>query len=66
MRHGTSTLSIKCISSKHQYERAMLNMGITVVAYQSNNGVFTAAAFSKEILERQHAIAFSGVGAHHQ
>jgi len=44
----------------------MLNMGVTVVAYQSDNGVFTAAAFLKEILERQQAIAFSGVGAHHQ
>lgn len=56
----------KTIASMHQYERAMLYMGVTVIAYQSDNGVFTAAAFSKEILERQQAIAFSGVGAYHQ
>jgi len=52
--------------AKALFERAMLDHGITVQSYQTDNGVFAAKEFMLEIHNMQQSIGFSGVGAHHQ
>ena len=54
------------IHAKHHFEKKMLDMGIFVQAYQSDNGIFAAADFLEEINKGLPNITFSGVGAHHQ
>ena len=54
------------IAAKHRYEREMLSQGVTVVAYQADNGTFSAASFVKELHDRFQAVGYSGVGAAHQ
>ena len=44
----------------------MLDMGIVVHAYQSDNGIFPSVDFMEEINKGLQNITFSGVGAHHQ
>ena len=44
----------------------MVDLGITVQSYQSDNGIFAAPAFMHEIKKGLQNIKFSGVGAHHQ
>ena len=44
----------------------MVDMGISIHAYQSDNGIFAAHGFVDEIDKGIQNIKFSGVGAHHQ
>ena len=44
----------------------MADMGVTVQAYQADNGIFAAHAFVNNIESGLQKIKFSGVGAHHQ
>ena len=44
----------------------MLDMGIFVQTYQSDNGIFAAADFLEEINKGLQNTNFSGVGAHHR
>ena len=41
-------------------------MGVTVINYHSDNGVFTAAQFQDELASSEQGLTLSGVGAHHQ
>jgi hypothetical protein len=36
-----------------------------VTSYQSDNGTFGSAAYTKEIMDRYQDVSYSGVGAHH-
>jgi hypothetical protein len=54
------------IAAKHRYERAMLSQGVTVVAYQADNGIFAAHAFVQELYNHYQTAGYSGVGAPHQ
>ena len=53
------------IRAKMAYERAMLDEGVVVKAYHTDNGVFTARQFMEEIEKNFQTIGFSGVGGHH-
>jgi hypothetical protein len=66
VEHQVSWSAAETIAAKHRYERHMLDMGVTVVSYQSDNGTFGAAAFVKELLTKNQHSTYSGVGAHHQ
>jgi hypothetical protein len=56
VEHQVSWSAAEMIAAKHRYERHMLDMGVTVVSYQSDNGTFGAAAFIKELLiKNQHS-----------
>ena len=44
----------------------MADMGVTVQAYQADNGIFAACAFVNNIESSLQNIKLSGVGAHHQ
>ena len=40
--------------------------GVTVESYHSDNGIFAARQFTKQLLEHGQEIKYSGVGAKHQ
>ena len=56
----------EAIRAKREFESEMASMGITVVKYHTDNGVFTAAAFQDELAKMEQGLTLSGVGAHHQ
>ena len=56
----------EAIRAKKMYERELSSMGVTVLNYHTDNGVFTAAEFQDELAKNEQNVTFSGVGAHHQ
>ena len=56
----------EAVRAKRAFESEMHSMGVTVVNYHSDNGVFTAAEFQDELIKLSQDIKLSGVGAHHQ
>ena len=56
----------EALRAKREFESEMMSMGVTVLRYHTDNGVFTAAEFQDSLAESQQTITFSGVGAHHQ
>ena len=56
----------EAIRAKRSYEREMSSMGVTVLHYHTDNGVFTAAEFQDELANKEQGLSLSGVGAHHQ
>ena len=66
IEHLINFTANKSILAKHCFEKHMLDMGITIQAYQSDNGIFTTHGFLDEIKCRLQNIKFSGMGAHCQ
>jgi hypothetical protein len=56
----------EAIRAKREFEREMASMGVTVLNFHTDNGVFTAAAFQDELAKLDQGMTLSGVGAHHQ
>ena len=56
----------EALRAKREFEREMSSMGVTVLNYHTDNGVFTAAEFQDELAQLGQDMTFSGVGAHHQ
>ena len=56
----------EAIRAKRAFEREFSSMGVTVLNYHTDNGVFTAAEFQDELSKMEQGMTFSGVGAHHQ
>ena len=56
----------EALRAKKKFEYEMLSMGVVVMNYHTDNGVFTAAAFQADLLKKQQGLSLSGVGAHHQ
>ena len=54
------------MESKHKFEREARSVGISVKAYNTDNGVFTAKDFMDQLLGDEQQVRRSGVGAHHQ
>ena len=66
IEHMINFTSTETIQAKCHFEQKMMDMGIFVQAYQSDNGIFDAADFLEEINKELQSITFSKVGAHHQ
>ena len=66
IEHLVNFTATETIAAKQRYEKRMFDFGITVQAYQSDNGIFASKAFVNEIESGLQNIKFSGVGAHHQ
>jgi hypothetical protein len=66
VEHQVTFTAAHTLQSKHRFERKLRNLGVIVLAYQSDNGTFSAAEFVEEIHRNKQEIRFSGVGAHHQ
>jgi len=56
----------EAIRAKREFEAEMASMGVTVLNYHTDNGVFTASAFQDELAKLDQGLTLSGVGAHHQ
>ena len=56
----------EAIRAKQRFEREMASMGVTVLSFHTDNGVFTSAAFQDELSKLGQGLSLSGVGAHHQ
>jgi len=56
----------EAIRAKRAFEREMSSMGVTVVNFHTDNGVFTASEFQDELAKMEQGLSLSGVGAHHQ
>ena len=56
----------EAIRAKREFEAEMSSMGVTVLNYHTDNGVFTATQFQDELATMQQGLTLSGVGAHHQ
>ena len=56
----------EALRAKRAFEADMESMGVTVLNYHTDNGVFTAATYQDEIAKTTQGMTLSGVGAHHQ
>ena len=56
----------EALRAKREFEQHMHSMGITILNYHSDNGVFTAREFQEEISKMEQNLTLSGVGTHHQ
>jgi len=56
----------EALRAKRAFEKEMLSMGVVVLNYHADNGVFTAQEFQDELTTLNQNLTLSGVGAHHQ
>ena len=56
----------EALRAKREFEKEMGSMGVTVLNYHSDNGVFTATEFQDQLAKMGQGLSLSGVGAHHQ
>ena len=54
------------INAKVQFEQHARDVGVTVDAYHTDNGIYKSRAFTEELANNYQSIRFSGVGAHWQ
>ena len=54
------------INAKVQFEQHARNVGVSVDAYHTDNGIYKSRAFTEELANNYQSIRFSGVGAHWQ
>ena len=54
------------LQSKMEFEREALSNGVTIKAYRTDNGTFTAQSVIDQIKDLNQTITFSGAGAQHQ
>ena len=52
----------EALRAKREFESEMSSMGVTVLKYHTDNGVFTAAEFQDSLAKTEQAVTFSGVG----
>ena len=53
------------VASKLIFECEALQLGIDVLNYQTDNGIYTSQEFLKEMIEKGQGLKHSGVGGHH-
>ena len=63
VEHQVTLNASDTINAKTAFERAAMDLGVTVDAYHTDNGIFKSQAFTKEIASNYQQIRFSGVGA---
>jgi len=56
----------EALRAKRTFEQEMLSMGVTVLNYHADNGIFTASEYQDELAKMGQNLTLSGVGAHHQ
>jgi hypothetical protein len=63
--HQVSLSAIETVAAKTTFEREALQVGVSIKNYQTDNGVYTAKEFLRELHENGQGIKHSGVGGHH-
>ena len=64
--HQASSTAAETIESKLRFEREALSSGVSIAAYHTDNGVFTAKEFMRKLAAKGQGIKFSGVSAQFQ
>ena len=64
--HQMGSTATETIQSKLKFEREATTCGVTVQAYHTDNGIFTAKEFMRELAEKGQGIKYSGVSAQFQ
>ena len=65
MRHQVALTAQETVEAKLAFERKALQVGVQVQNYHTDNGVYTAQEFLKELMEKGQGLTHSGVGGHH-
>jgi len=63
VEHQVTFSANDTIMAKNGFERFCKESGVTVKAYQTDNGVYKSMDFMRELADNAQAIRFSGVGA---
>ena len=63
VEHQVTLNASDTINAKTSFERAAMDLGVTVESYHTDNGIFNSHAFTKELAENYQSVTFSGVGA---
>jgi hypothetical protein len=66
LRHQVSLSTTDTIKAKVDFERFAYHDGVYIQQYHTDNGVFNAKDFLKELIDSQQQVRFSGVGTGHQ
>ena len=66
VQHQVNLTATETLKAKAMFERSADQYGVSVKAYHSDNGIFTAKDFVGELMEQGQGIRYSGVGAKHQ
>ena len=64
--HQVSINDTETIKAKLTFEKESQSQLDAIKGYHTNNGIFNASEFMKELLKKQKKIRFSGAGASHQ
>jgi hypothetical protein len=54
------------IRSKHRFERLARSQGVSIDAYNGDNGIFVSRKFRLDMDNLSQNLNLSGVGTHHQ
>ena len=65
-QNQVSLRSGESIKGKNEFERFSLQNGVRIKAYRADNHPFNSVEFRQDFENKNQAISFSGVGAHHQ
>jgi hypothetical protein len=64
--HQVGLTGTETVQAKLQFEREAASVGVSVLDYCTDNGIYTSKEFSSELLVKGQGIKHSGVGGHHQ
>ena len=65
VHHQVGLTGIETVAAKLAFENDALGVGVTVLKYSSDMGVYNSKAFTDSLLVKGQTIRHSGVGAHH-
>jgi len=65
LRHQSTLTAQETVEAKLAFEREALQVGVSVKAYQTDNGIYTSKEFLDCLVEDNQVIKHSGVGGHH-
>ena len=66
MFHQVSLGATDTVRSKGLYEQEAADMGVEILSYRGDNGVYKSKKFKDDLLIRHQTMTYSGVGVHGQ
>ena len=62
IKHQVAINATETVQAKLTFEREDQSQGVVIKGYHTDNGIFNASDFIKELLKKQQKIRFSGAG----
>ena len=66
IKHQVAINNTESVKAKLTFEREAQSQGVVIKVYHTDNGIFNASSFMKNLLKQQQKIRFSGAEASHQ